>query len=152
MESSELPYQTPSALRAALASKFANIAQVDGRYTAAELHRQFAYDRLLARIFSSAPDEWVLKGAGGLLARLETGRHTKDIDLYWLGQSRRLDEAEEAYAALPASTWATSSLSRPDPASSCQWAPVARSGCRCAPHSARRSSPASTSTLSLAWS
>jgi len=94
-----LPYETPAALRAALGAKFAAIAKADPRYTVAELHRQFAYDRLLARLFHAAPEEWVLKGAGALLARLETGRHTKDIDLYWKGRSRRLDEAEEALRA-----------------------------------------------------
>jgi len=95
-DSPALPYATPSALRAALSSKFANLAKADPRYTSAELHRQFAYDRLLARVFASVPEEWVLKGAGALLARLEAGRHTKDIDLYWTGDSHRVDEAEEA--------------------------------------------------------
>ncbi len=63
-----------------------------------DLRRQFAYDRLLARVFSREPEAWVLKGATALLARLEgSARHTLDIDLYRLGA--RLDEAEVALRA-----------------------------------------------------
>jgi hypothetical protein len=51
-----------------------------------DLQRQFAYDRLLARVFSAEPEAWVLKGATALLARLEgSARHTLDIDLYGRG-------------------------------------------------------------------
>ena len=35
------------------------------------LLRQFAYDRLLCRVFSAEPERWVLKGATAMLARLE---------------------------------------------------------------------------------
>jgi nucleotidyltransferase AbiEii toxin of type IV toxin-antitoxin system len=48
------------------------------------LRRQFAYDRLLTRIFTG-PDakRWILKGATAILARLAgDARHTRDIDLY----------------------------------------------------------------------
>jgi hypothetical protein len=48
----------------------------------AELHRQFAYDRLLAWLFLSEPDRWLLKGGGGLLARLPQARHSLDLDLF----------------------------------------------------------------------
>jgi hypothetical protein len=46
--------------------------------------RQFGYDRLLARIFSADDaDQWVVKGAAALLARLSgESRHSLDIDLY----------------------------------------------------------------------
>ena len=74
-------YQTPSAFRTALKERFAQIARTDRRYPLAELQRQFAYDRALARLFSSPDaDRWVLKGAGALLARLATARHSKDVD------------------------------------------------------------------------
>ncbi len=47
------------------------------------LLRQFAYDRLLCRVFSAEPERWVLKGATAMLARLEgQARHTLDVDLY----------------------------------------------------------------------
>lgn len=45
------------------------------------LRRQFAYDRLLARVFRSGHSEWVLKGGTALLARVPSARHTRDIDL-----------------------------------------------------------------------
>jgi predicted nucleotidyltransferase component of viral defense system len=47
-----------------------------------DLLRQFAYDRLLCRVFISDPERWVLKGATAMLARLEgVARHTRDVDL-----------------------------------------------------------------------
>lgn len=45
------------------------------------LRRQFAYDRLLARVFTSEDGRWVLKGGTALLARVRSARHTRDIDL-----------------------------------------------------------------------
>lgn len=45
------------------------------------LRRQFAYDRLLARVFTSGDAAWVLKGGTALLARVRSARHTRDIDL-----------------------------------------------------------------------
>jgi hypothetical protein len=44
--------------------------------------RQFAYDRALARLFTASDaHNWVLKGAGALLARLEQARYSRDIDV-----------------------------------------------------------------------
>lgn len=52
-----------------------------GQFT--DLQRQFAYDRLLCRVFQTEPDRWVLKGATAMLARLEgKARHTIDVDFY----------------------------------------------------------------------
>jgi predicted nucleotidyltransferase component of viral defense system len=48
----------------------------------AKLRRQFAYDRLLARVFADGGGDWVLKGGTALLARIRTARHTMDIDLF----------------------------------------------------------------------
>ena len=60
-----LRYETPSAFRTALKDRFGQIARADRRYSLDELQRQFAYDRVLARLFSSDDaDQWVLKGAG----------------------------------------------------------------------------------------
>ncbi len=59
------------------------------------LQRQFAYDRLLSRVFRTEPHRWVLKGATAMLARLGAdARHTRDIDL--LSRAGDLDEAERA--------------------------------------------------------
>jgi len=46
------PYATPQAFRAALKDRFAALAKADSRLSVDELHRQFAYDRVLARCFT----------------------------------------------------------------------------------------------------
>jgi hypothetical protein len=59
------------------------------------LLRQFAYDRLLCRVFITDSERWVLKGATAMLARLEgKARHTLDVDLYRCDGS--LADAERA--------------------------------------------------------
>ena len=91
------PYTSAAALRTALRDRFAAIAKAETRYSLDELQRQFAYDRVLARLFTS-PDatSWVLKGAGALLARLEHARHSKDIDVYFAEQSAAVSDATSA--------------------------------------------------------
>jgi hypothetical protein len=94
-------YTDPAALRRAVTDRLRMLA---GREYAqlADLQRQFAYDRLLARIFLSEPDDWVLKGATALLARLRgRARHTIDVDLY--RPVAGLDEAEAALRRAAAS-------------------------------------------------
>lgn len=95
---SERRYADPAALRQAIADRLRQLARERPGAQLSDLQRQFAYDRLLARVFSAEPNAWVLKGATALLARLEgSARHTLDIDLYRLGA--RLDEAEVALRA-----------------------------------------------------
>lgn len=66
-------------------------------FTVTELDRQFAYDRLLARLFSAPDaDRWVLRGAAALLARLDVARHSRDVDLF-RRSTVDLDEAERAF-------------------------------------------------------
>src|SRR3954447_15206838 len=92
------PYATPAALRAALTDRLKKLASVSA-FAVTDLQRQFAYDRLLARVFSATDaDRWVLKGAAALLARLDVARHSKDIDLSWQSATD-LDEAEQALRA-----------------------------------------------------
>jgi len=92
------PYATAEAFCTALKARFTAIARTDPGYRLDELHRQFAYDRVLARCFTGEDrGRWVLKGAGALLARLPgAARHSKDIDLYYAEQAA----AEEAVDAL----------------------------------------------------
>ncbi|PSL05932.1 nucleotidyltransferase AbiEii toxin of type IV toxin-antitoxin system [Haloactinopolyspora alba] len=98
MTTAGLPYANATAFRTALKDRLAAIATTQSNYTTDELHRQFAYDRALARIFSSQDaDRWVLKGAGALLARLVHARHSKDIDVYFTEQWA---EATAAVASL----------------------------------------------------
>ncbi|MEX2447698.1 MAG: hypothetical protein WD404_03015 [Solirubrobacterales bacterium] len=72
-------YDNPQALRQALADRLRPIAEESGMELSALL-RQFAYDRLLCRVFSAEPECWVLKGATAMLTRLEgQARHTLDV-------------------------------------------------------------------------
>jgi hypothetical protein len=93
-------YETPSAFRKALKDRFGQIARADRRYSLDELQRQFAYDRVLARLFSSDDaDRWVLKGAGALLARLGLRRVVRaEIPWYpaeaWLAAERCREAAQ----------------------------------------------------------
>ncbi|MFI9569991.1 nucleotidyl transferase AbiEii/AbiGii toxin family protein [Microbispora rosea] len=57
--------------------------------------RRFAYDRLLARLFTSDEDGWILKGGVALLIRLSVARHSADVDVV-----ARADSVEAGLAAL----------------------------------------------------
>lgn len=84
------------ALRAAVTARLKTAVATGHNRSLSELLRQFAYDRLLYRVFTSDDRErWVLKGATALLTRLlGQARHSVDIDLY--DQSGTLDAAEAA--------------------------------------------------------
>jgi hypothetical protein len=73
-------YPNPKAFRRALTDKLATVAR-DGKWELAQLQRQIAYDRLLARLYR-VDRGWILKGATALLARDLGVRGTIDIDLY----------------------------------------------------------------------
>jgi len=88
------PYATAAAFRAALKDRLACVA-LEAGYPLSEIQRQFAYDRLLARCFSTNWDRWVLKGAGALLARLDGARHSKDIDLFYSDRRAEIAAAVE---------------------------------------------------------
>ncbi len=93
---------TPQALRQAITDRLRAIATQRSGATMGDLQRRFAYDRLLARVFALDADQWVLKGAAAMLARLPTAaRHSKDIDLYRTRGD--LTEAHQALAAAAAS-------------------------------------------------
>ncbi len=79
-------YRTARAFERALTDRIATAA-ASSPYGVPELRRQFAYGRLLDRVFFHDPDRWVLKGATGLLARMPgQARHSMDIDLFFDGQ------------------------------------------------------------------
>lgn len=81
-----VPYASARDFERALVDRIAGAA-ASSPYGVAELRRQFAYGRLLARVFIHAPDDWVVKGAAGLLARMPgRARHSIDIDLYFAGE------------------------------------------------------------------
>jgi hypothetical protein len=94
----ERRYADPGAFRQAIADRLRQLARDRAGLQLAALQRQFAYDRLLARVFRAEPEAWVLKGAAALLARLGgSARHTLDVDL-WRPDSRS-EEAETALRA-----------------------------------------------------
>ncbi len=75
---------TPNSARArhqSLRAHARNAAAQDPAYSAQERLRFFAFSRFLARVFVDQPDDWALKGAGALLARIPTARASNDLDL-----------------------------------------------------------------------
>ncbi len=91
------PYADPQALRSAIADRLRPLANERG-IQLTNLQRQFAYDRLLCRVFTDEPGRWVLKGGTAMLARIgPEARHTRDIDL--LSREGSLQEAERALHA-----------------------------------------------------
>lgn len=70
-------YRDPRALRQAVTDRLRRLANERSASELSDLQRQFAYDRLLSRVFQADRDGWVLKGATAMLARLEgQARHT----------------------------------------------------------------------------
>jgi hypothetical protein len=87
-------YADPKALRSAIADRLRPIAKERG-IQLTNMQRQFAYDRLLSRVFTADPDRWVLKGGTAMLARIgPEARHTRDVDL--LNREGGLRAAERA--------------------------------------------------------
>ena len=86
-------YATAAAFVAALTDRLRQEA-VTSRHSLAELQRQFAYQRLLARVFADPASLWVLKGGTGLLVRFPDARHSIDIDLFRAGDSLESAVAE----------------------------------------------------------
>lgn len=52
-------YSTPTAFRRALTDRLRALASEDGKWPLSDLRRQFAYDRLLARLYL-LDDGWIL--------------------------------------------------------------------------------------------
>ncbi len=98
---SVLGYANPNSLRQGIADRLRQFARARGSSVQLDdLLRQFAYDRLLCRVFTADPDRWVLKGATAMLARLDgIARHTRDVDLYNRIDTLRAAERELRSAA-----------------------------------------------------
>ena len=54
----EMPYGSPAAFRMALTEKLRNLAAAENRWPLRDLQRQFAYDRLLTRLYL-----WTMPGS-----------------------------------------------------------------------------------------
>lgn len=91
-------YGDPRALRQAVTDRLRRLASERSGSQLSDLQRQFAYDRLLSRVFQADGGGWALKGATAMLARLKgRARHTVDVDLY--RRSGELGDAEQALRA-----------------------------------------------------
>ena len=108
------PYGTPAAFRRALTDKLRSIAAPSGLWPLADLQRQFAYDRLLSRLYV-LDRSWVVKGATALLARGIAVRHTVDVDLYRATAAQQAERDLRAAAALDLGDWFNFELGRVAP-------------------------------------
>lgn len=97
-------YPTAAAFRRALTDRLRAIATPNGPWPLADLQRQFAYDRLLARLYL-LHDDWVLKGATALLARDIAVRHTVDLDIYRATSRADAERDLRTAATLDAGDW-----------------------------------------------
>jgi hypothetical protein len=73
-------YTSPAAFRRALTDRLKAAANTS-KWSLPELQRQFAYDRLLERLYLT-DRRWIVKGATALLARDIAVRATIDVDVY----------------------------------------------------------------------
>jgi Nucleotidyl transferase AbiEii toxin, Type IV TA system len=82
-------YASPAAFRRALTDRLHALAKTS-RWEMQQLQRQFAYDRLLERLYR-VDDGWIVKGAAALIARELGVRASVDIDVY---RAKAIREAE----------------------------------------------------------
>jgi predicted nucleotidyltransferase component of viral defense system len=73
-------FKTSADFRKSLENRLKNMATEKGE-NLQRLRRKVAFDRLLARLFSSEEQSFFLKGGYAMELRLKTARATKDIDL-----------------------------------------------------------------------
>jgi hypothetical protein len=78
------PWRSPEATRQALT---ANIRARHPQELRGQRLREIAYRRLLARIFVTQPERWVVKGGVALLLRLDPNRTSNDIDLTYVAEA-----------------------------------------------------------------
>lgn len=96
-------YQTPAAFRRALTDRLKGLAK-KSRWTLPQLQRQFAYDRLLERLYV-VNESWVVKGATALIARDIGVRGTIDVDIYREVSSRVAEAELRSAATLDLGDW-----------------------------------------------
>lgn len=96
-------YSTPTAFRRAITDKLKALAK-DGPWSTRDLQRQFAYDRLLSRMYM-LDDGWILKGATALLAREIAARHTVDVDVFRPASREQVERDLRRAAAIELGDW-----------------------------------------------
>ena len=89
MTSHEEKYYDAMAVEMAIKEVAKAANQADPSRQVNDLIRQAHYDRFLCRVFCEGEEsEWVLKGGGGMLARVPNARRTQDADLYLEGYDK----------------------------------------------------------------
>lgn len=96
-------YSSPVAFRSALTARLKTMARTS-RWTMTQLQRQFAYDRLLERLYLTDQD-WIVKGATALLARDIGVRGSLDIDVYRQAAHAQAEDDLRAAAARDIGDW-----------------------------------------------
>lgn len=77
------PYSTAKGVEDAIKAAARRASAADRSLTTDRRIRLEHFNRFLSRVFSEGPNsEWLLKGGTGMLARVPSTRHTRDIDLY----------------------------------------------------------------------
>jgi hypothetical protein len=99
----ERRFKTPAAFRQALTDRLKALAKTS-RWSLPQLQRQFAYDRLLERLYQRS-DGWIVKGAAALLARDIGSRATVDLDVYHVSVGGASEADLRAAAAADIGDW-----------------------------------------------
>lgn len=73
-------FSSPASFRQSLESRLKAISKETG-IDLQRVRRKVAFERFLARLFSTQPYPWVLKGGYALEVRFDVARATKDLDL-----------------------------------------------------------------------
>ncbi len=89
-------FKTPTDFRRSLEARLKVYADKNGQ-DLQRIRRKVAFERLLARIFHSESNNFVLKGGYAMELRLSSARATKDIDLTCL---RRADGSDAAIGVI----------------------------------------------------
>ncbi len=88
-------YANPSAFRAALTQAARNMSKKTGM-SVPDLMKIFWFNRLAARVFTTDPDGWLIKGGQALLVRYRgRARLSQDIDLQCTHPERSAEEARD---------------------------------------------------------
>jgi hypothetical protein len=107
-----MKYATAGAFRAALEQQLRNRLRGDDSALARE-RKRIAFGRLLARLSTSRPGSWILKGGFALDLRLgDRSRSTRDVDLAWLESEAELAEALIAGATYEIADFFTLEINR----------------------------------------
>jgi predicted nucleotidyltransferase component of viral defense system len=86
-------YTTPTAFKTAIKQAALNMSKKTGM-SVPELQNVFYFNRLAARVFTTDPDGWLIKGGQALLVRYHgSARLSRDLDLQSAAPERTVEEA-----------------------------------------------------------